>query len=80
MVPLFTSDEKRLGEISLDDLHSIRQRCRIIRNRRNNITRAYLKDLSGHDLAKFGNRRGMHFEQQLNSGHVHALHGIRGSY
>lgn len=78
-IPLYTSDGKLVSRIPSDRIPALRYQVRTVRNRRGNLQRVILRDISEHDVRKYQQRTGLHFEQQLCAGRVHALHGVRGS-
>jgi hypothetical protein len=79
-VPLYTSDGKLCSHMHPDRLPLLRFQVHEVRNRRGNLQRVILKDISEADIKKFEQRRGLHFEQELSAGRVHALRGVRGSW
>lgn len=77
--PLHTSDGEFVRCLAVEELPLFRHRVKEIRNRRGNLQRLVLKDLTAEQLARMDRKRGQHFEQELSCGRVHALHGVRGS-
>ncbi len=78
MIPIYLNTGKLYQHIAPSLLFEHRSHFRLVTNKRGNVTRAYLKEPLSCDTRP-NSTIGMAFEQQLHSGPVWALQGVRGS-
>lgn len=76
-IELFAADRRRIGAFSEADLKRM-PGVEITRNRKGRAVRAQMRGISLHVRAVLSSR-GMSFQQEVASGRVWALRGVRGS-
>lgn len=78
MIPLYLPDGRLYQHIDPALLFEHRAHFKLVTNKRGNVTRAYLKATLTCDTRP-NSTIGMAFEQQIASGNLWALQGVRGS-
>lgn len=80
LIPVYSSAGSIRATITHELLALNERAFRIVRNRRGNIKRVILRELSAHAVPLLARRQGQSFEQSLDSGHrVWALGHVIGS-